>query len=284
MGILKELYDMCRYTGYSGDWSYYYKRYKALEVQYPRYRRKKSSERHYRHLSLGLSVEGVLSLLGFPETQEEGFYKGGPSSHPWDTRWMYAGGVGEIVVFKNEIVTGFFYGLDDETEVSEGMLKWGKSQVTTLKKLKLGISEVEVVGLVGGPDRIDVGTPDPNDSWDVLWRYWDSAKNAVVAFKNKKVVGIYYDLNGKDFKAVGTFEGFRKGKPLWRSLKLGMSEEKVLVSLGLPDCIDDDVWGGDWDNTWRYSSYGVAFKNKKVVGFYYRDSGDTREEGVLKGF
>jgi len=42
-----------------------------------------------------------------------------------------------------------------------------------------------------------------------------------------------------------------------------------------------------WDVLWRYEDSAnnavVAFKNKKVVGFYYRDSGDTREEGVLKG-
>jgi len=208
MGILKELYDMGRYTCYGSNWDYYYKRYKALEVQYPRYRRKKSSERGYRRLSLGLSVEDVLSLLGFPETQEEGFYKDGFSSHPWDTRWMYGGVVGAIVVFKNEIVTGFSYSLDDETEVSEGMLKWGKMQVTTLKKLKLGISEVEVVGLVGGPDRIDVGTPDPNDSWDVLWRYEDSANNAVVAFKNKKVVGFRYYRDSGDAREEGVLKGF----------------------------------------------------------------------------
>jgi hypothetical protein len=205
MGILKELYDMGRYVGYGSNWDYYYKRYKALEVQYPRYRRKKRNERHYRRLSLGLSVEGVLSLLGFPETQEEGFYEGGPSSHPWDTQWMYVGGT---VVFKNEIVTGFLYTLDDETVVSEGMVKWGRMQAATLKKLQLGISEVEVVGLLGGPGEINVETRDPNDSWDVLWLYEDSADNAVVALKNEKVVGFRYHHDSGDAREEGVLKGF----------------------------------------------------------------------------
>ena len=120
MGILKELYDMGRYVCYGSNWDHYYKRFKALEARYPHCKRKKSSERDYLRLRLGLSVESVLSLLGFPETQEEGFYEGGFSCHPWDTRWMY--GEGAIVVFENEITTGYLYRLDDETEVSEGMM------------------------------------------------------------------------------------------------------------------------------------------------------------------
>jgi len=298
MGVLKELFDMVRYIPNWDD----YKRHKTLELQYPGYRRKRGSQRRWEDLRLGETTTSVLSLLGLPDTFREAPDK---ENKRWDVRWWYHrfDNVNGSVVFNEGEVTGFGYHLADGTSVYEGIPTPCHNQEEGWSKLKLGMSELEAVKLVGGPDRIGVLTTDltsvdplsaettlqPFDSLGLIWRYGDKWKDdfdAAVAFKNDEVVGIYCDRDGQGFRAVGTFQDFRKGQPSWEDLKLGMSEKDVLSMIGLPLRIEvgDCDWE-DYDIIWSYGTDEIVFTNKKVVGFRYLswDGGDVKrvEEGVL---
>jgi hypothetical protein len=197
MSVFEEFQDIRRYRPTDGHWNDQDDmQLRTLEGPYPRsrYRKCKAGERLWSHVHLGESEEDVLMFLGLPDYVYQGRY-----NEIWDVYWAYKND-GNIA-FRNGTVTGI-----ETLYRREGILDTCEFGQERWQDLRIGMTDIETVQLVGRPDKVyreEVANYRGRFNIDMSW-IWDSLGiKAKIEFKKTKVVSFHYDLKNSDSGAGG---------------------------------------------------------------------------------
>lgn len=207
MSVFEEFQDLCRYRPTDGHCNDQVDiQLRTLEGPHPRsrYRKYRADERLWSHVHLGESEEDVLMFLGLPDYVYQGRY-----NEIWDVYWAYKND-GNIA-FRNGTVTGI------ETPYRrKGILNTCEFGRERWRELRIGMTDVEAVQLVGRPDKVyreEVAKYRGGFNAFMSW-IWDSlGMKAKIEFENARVVGFRYDLKNNDSGAGGTLKPSKKREP-----------------------------------------------------------------------